>query len=97
VTVELSKSATNSSDPDLMRIAEAFHRCAVGYAEKVAPREFGQLVKVGGVDGGALQVQVVSYAVPALEAQFRPAIDAPPKTPAIEVKVGEVDPQGDGG
>jgi hypothetical protein len=94
VTVELSKSATNSSDPDLMRIAEAFHRCAVGYAEKVAPREFDQLVKVGGVDGGALQVQVVSYAVPALEAQFLPAIDAPhePKAPVIETKYDEPDP-----
>jgi Bacteriophage Sf6, terminase small subunit-like len=86
---EVSKSATNSSDPDLMRIAEAFHRCAVGYAEKVAPREFGQLVKLGGIDGGALQVHVVSYAAPALEGQFRQAIDAP-KTPAIEAKVGEL-------
>jgi hypothetical protein len=42
--------------------------------------------------GGPLEVHVVSYAVPALEAKFRRAIDAPAETPAIGAKSDELDP-----
>jgi hypothetical protein len=64
----------------------------VSYAEKTAPREFGQLVKLGAADGGPLEVHVVSYAVPALEAKFRRTIDAPAATPAIGANSDELDP-----
>lgn len=60
---EMSRSAADSGNPDAMRVAEAFHRCALTYAEKVAPKEYGQLVKLGSHDGGPLAVHVVSYAV----------------------------------
>lgn len=62
---ELSRAAADSANPDDMRVAEAFHRCALSYAEKAAPREYGQLIKLGGVDGGALSIAVVNYALPA--------------------------------
>jgi hypothetical protein len=70
-----------------MRMAEAFHRCALSYAEKVAPREYGQLIKFSNPESG-----VVNYAVPAV--QSKPplkAIDAP-STPAIEAHFDELDP-----
>lgn len=60
---EMSRDAAESNDADRMRVAEAFHRCATTYAEKVAPKEYGQLVKLGGHDGGALNLSVVNYAV----------------------------------
>ena len=88
---EVGKAASNSGDPDLMRIAEAFHRCAVSYAEKTAPREYGQLIKLSNPDGGALTMHVVSYAVPAVEGKSLQAIDAP-RTPAIEAQYDELDP-----
>lgn len=59
---EFSKAAAGSGNPDLMRVAEAFARISTSYAEKIAPREFGQLVKLGGADGGALTVQTVNFA-----------------------------------
>lgn len=66
---EFSKAAAESGNPDLMRVAESFGRVSVLYAEKIAPREYGQLIKLGGADGGALSLQVVSYALPAIVPQ----------------------------
>lgn len=63
---EFSKSAAASGDPDMMRVAESFGRVSVLYAEKIAPREYGQLIKLGNPEGGPLSLQVVSYAVPAI-------------------------------
>ena len=88
---EFTKTAAKSDDPDLVKIAEAFHRCAVSYAEKTAPREFGQLVKLANPDGGALSVHVISYAVPAIEGKPLHAIDAP-RSPAIEAQFDDLDP-----
>lgn len=88
---EVGKAASNSGDADLMRIAEAFHRCAVSYAEKTAPREYGQLIKLSNPDGGALTLHVVNYAVPAVESKPLQAIEAP-GTPAIEAQYNELDP-----
>jgi hypothetical protein len=58
---------------------------------KTAPREFGQLVKLGNVYGEALELHVVNYAVPAVEGKALQAIDAP-RTPAIEAQYDELDP-----
>jgi hypothetical protein len=76
-----------------MRIAEAFHRCALSYAEKTAPREYGQLIKLSNPEGGPLTLHVVNYAVPAIESKppALKAIDAP-STPAIEGRYEELDP-----
>lgn len=63
---ELSRKAADSNNPDEMRIAEAFHRCALAYAEKCAPKEYGQLLKLGSTDGGPLSLSVVTYAMPLL-------------------------------
>lgn len=68
---EFSRIASATGNPDDMRIAESFHRCAVSYAEKAAPKEFGQLVKLGNHDGGPLNVSVVNFALPALEGKFQ--------------------------
>jgi hypothetical protein len=68
---ELSRSAVETDNPDMMRIAEAFHRCALSYAEKAAPREYGQLIKLGGHDGGALSLSVVTYALPIVDGKFQ--------------------------
>jgi hypothetical protein len=89
--VELGKAASISGDPDLMRIAEAFHRCAVSYAEKTAPRQYGQLVKLANPEGGPIEIQVVNYALPAVEKKALQAINAP-ATPAIEAQFDEIDP-----
>lgn len=62
---ELSKAAAQEGNPDLMRVAESFARVSMLYAEKIAPREFGQLVKLGNHDGGPLSLQVVNYAIAA--------------------------------
>jgi len=89
---EVGKAASSSSDPDLMRIAEAFHRCALAYAEKTAPREYGQLIKLSNPEGGPLSLHVVSYAMPSVESKaLLKAIDAP-SMPAIEAHCEELDP-----
>ncbi len=57
------REALESGDPDRMRIAAAYHSGTIEYAAKIAPKEYGQLVKLAGADGGPLSVQVVSYAI----------------------------------
>ena len=57
------REALESGDPDRMRVASAYHAGTVEYAAKIAPKEYGQLVKLAGADGGALSIQVVSYAI----------------------------------
>lgn len=59
------RDAVESNDPDVMRIASDYARASTAYAEKIAPKEFGQLVKHAGADGGALTVNVVQYAIEA--------------------------------
>lgn len=49
-------------DPDQMRVATQLAQIAALHAEKVAPKEYGALVKLAGADGGPLTVQVVNYA-----------------------------------
>lgn len=86
---EFSKSAAESGNPDLMRVAESFGRVSVLYAEKIAPREYGQLIKLGGADGGALSVQVVSYALPAVPKLEQLAVD--PRTRAITADFQDIE------
>jgi hypothetical protein len=89
---EVGKAASSSGDPDLMRIAEAFHRCALSYAEKTAPREYGQLIKLSNPEDGPLTLHVVNYAVSAVESKPPlKAIDAPSML-AIEAHCEELDP-----
>lgn len=56
------RRALDTGDPDTMKIASDYVRGATSYVEKIAPKEFGTLVKLAGADGGALTVQVVDYA-----------------------------------
>lgn len=89
---DLSRDAVESGDTDAMRIAESFHRCTLGYAEKVAPRDYGQLIKLGGHDGGALSVQVTNYALPVLEGKFRQLEDGRAREPAKPADDTPLDP-----
>lgn len=57
------RDAAQGSDPDKMRIAADYARASLQYAEKIAPKEFGQLVKLAGADGGALTINVTNYAL----------------------------------
>jgi hypothetical protein len=45
-----------------MRIAEMYARQSAMLAEKNAPKEYGPLLKVAGADGGALAIEVISFA-----------------------------------
>lgn len=53
--------AATGKDTDEMIIAASYHRGTLDYAAKIAPKEYGQLVKLAGADGGALTVRVISY------------------------------------
>lgn len=55
------REAAAGNDTDRMSIANAYQRGTLEYAAKIAPREFGQLVKLAGADGGALTVNLVNY------------------------------------
>lgn len=59
---EFGKQAAAEGNPDMMRVAESFGRLSTTYAEKIAPKEFGQLVKLGDHNGGALQIVVANFA-----------------------------------
>ena len=89
---EVGKAASTSGDPDLMRIAEAFHRCALAYAEKTAPREYGHLIKLSNPDGGPLTLHVVNYALPTIESKLPLKTIEGPSMPAIEGHYEELDP-----
>lgn len=89
---EMSRRAAESANPDDMRVAEAFHRCALSYAEKAAPREYGQLIKLGNPDGGALSLSVVTYALPAIVGKDQQLLDTPRARDAIEAQYEELDP-----
>jgi len=55
------REALESGDTDRMSMAVGYHRGSLEYAAKIAPREYGQLLKIAGADGGALTVNVVNY------------------------------------
>lgn len=57
-----------SKDPDRMRCADMMMRVTTAFVEKMAPREYGPLVKLGSDPDAPLQVQVVSYAIPTIAA-----------------------------
>ena len=59
---QLLREAAQGNDTDKMIIASAYHRGTEAYAAKIAPKEYGQLVKLAGADGGALTIQTISYA-----------------------------------
>lgn len=61
------RDALESNDPDKMRVAAAYHQGSIEYAAKIAPKEFGTLVKLAGSDGGALTVNLVDYAKVSLD------------------------------
>lgn len=65
---ELARDATVSNDPDAVRVADMYMRVTQSYVEKLAPREFGQLVKLAGdADQAAITVQVVNFSNRATE------------------------------
>lgn len=53
--------AVSGGDVDDIRAAAVYATETTRYAEKIAPREYGQLVKLAGADGGALTVQITDY------------------------------------
>lgn len=53
--------AAQTGDPDKSQIAQRLSAATTAYVEKVAPREFGPLLKMAGHDGGPLRVTVVDY------------------------------------
>lgn len=59
---EHAEREAESRDPDRMRVAQMLSTVMTTYAEKIAPKEYGQLVKLGGGDGGPLAVTVINYA-----------------------------------
>jgi hypothetical protein len=56
------REAADSGDTDRMRIASLYSQASTAYVEKIAPKEYGPLVKHAGADGGSILVQVVDYA-----------------------------------
>lgn len=54
-----------SNDLDQIRAADAFMRITETYVEKIAPKQFGQLVKLAGDADAPLAIQVINYALPA--------------------------------
>jgi hypothetical protein len=56
------RKALESNDPDQMRIAAAYAQGATAYVEKIAPKQYGAMLKHAGADGGALSVAVINYA-----------------------------------
>lgn len=59
---QLLRAAASGNDTDKMIIASAYHRGTEAYAAKIAPKEYGTLVKLAGADGGALTIQTINYA-----------------------------------
>lgn len=59
---DYANEAIDDADFDKAKRAEILHRISVARAEKVAPKEYGQLVKHADADGGKLSISVVNYA-----------------------------------
>jgi hypothetical protein len=57
------RQALETNDPDSMRVAADYARGCTAYVEKIAPKQFGAMLKHAGADGGALSVAVINYAV----------------------------------
>lgn len=61
---ELLRDAAEGTkvDTDKVRVAEMYARASQWYAEKFAPKEFGQLVKIAGdAELAAVQVSITKY------------------------------------
>lgn len=57
--------AHGKQDLGRMKVAQAFANIATAYAAAIAPRQYGQLVKVGAEAGaGGITIQVVQYEQP---------------------------------
>ena len=88
------RDAIESGDTDRMSVASAYHKGSLEYASKIAPREFGQLLKLAGADGGALTIQVIDYAKAGgqlVDAEASHATPAVPLQAAQSVEASESD------
>lgn len=61
LAMENAEREAESRDPDRARVAQSLCAVTTTYAEKIAPKEFGQLVKLGGDPNAPLAVQVINY------------------------------------
>lgn len=62
---DVARDAAISGDPDEVRAADMYMRVVEKYVEKIAPREYGQLVKLAGDEAhAAITVQLVQFAAP---------------------------------
>lgn len=58
---ENAEREAESRDPDRMRVAQMLAAVMTSYAEKIAPKQYGQLVKLGGDANAPLAVHVINY------------------------------------
>lgn len=68
---QYATDAIDDVDIDKAKRADILHRIAVARAEKIAPREFGAMIKHADADGGKLTVSVINYAAPTPDAETR--------------------------
>ena len=59
---KFARESAETGNVDLMRIADIYAKSLNSALEKLAPRDYGALIKHAGAEGGPLQVQVISYA-----------------------------------
>jgi hypothetical protein len=58
---ENAEREAESRDPDRARVAQSLCAVTMTYAEKIAPKEFGQLVKLGSDGSMPFAVHVINY------------------------------------
>jgi hypothetical protein len=63
IAMDYATDASGDTDGERMRMAESYSRVAHAHAAAIAPKKYGQLLKVGNADGdGPLVVEIVSFA-----------------------------------
>jgi hypothetical protein len=67
MSAEYTADAIEHADLDMSKRADILHRITTSRAEKLAPREYGVMVKHADADGGKLTVAVINYATPTPE------------------------------
>lgn len=61
IVAENAEREAESRDPDRMRVAQMLAAVTTTYVEKIAPKEYGQLVKLGSDPNAPLAVHVIDY------------------------------------
>lgn len=81
------REALETNDPDTVRNGLAFVQAAKEYVERTAPKEYGQLLKLAGHDGGQLSVLTIDYAKALDAGKLRESTDTYAReTPLLETE-----------